>query len=128
MIDTILLIDDDNIANYLHKRIIGKSGYVKNISIATNGQDGLKQLQALYEQGKAPAIILLDLKMPVMDGFAFLETYYGISRPPELPDSKIIVLSSSSYAPDMERLRNLGITTVLEKPLVAEKLNQHFVV
>lgn len=121
MINTVLLIDDDDTVNYLNKRIINKIGFAKNILVAKNGFEGLQNIQNLSDNGAVPDLILLDLKMPVMDGFAFLKAYsenvtFSLSK------SKIIVLSTSTNLFDMERLQQFGIKSIWEKPLKSENL------
>ncbi len=62
----VLIIDDDDDTRARIRKVMERDGWV--VSEAKNGQDGLDKLA-----GAKPGIILLDLTMPVMDGFAFLE-------------------------------------------------------
>ncbi len=124
MINTVLLIDDDDTVNYLNKRIINKIGFAKNIVVAKNGSEGLQNIKDLSQNGSEPDLILLDLKMPVMDGFAFLKAY-SENTPTTGSKSKIIVLSTSTNLFDMERLQEFGIKSVWEKPLKSENLTSY---
>jgi CheY-like chemotaxis protein len=107
-IDTILLIDDDFATNYLHKKIISKLDINCPVEVATNGKDGIDKLLALNEtinNKDALVLIFLDLNMPVMDGWGFLETFEEIK--PTLNFSiKLFIVSSSINLDDESRARN----------------------
>ncbi|KUG08708.1 response regulator [Solirubrum puertoriconensis] len=117
-----LLVDDDGITNFLNQRLFQQMG-ITDTQVALNGQDALDLLQTVCDQSRAsecPALILLDLKMPVMDGVQFLHAY--LQRPPIHPAPVIIVLSTSHNPDDLARLQNLPIAGYLTKPLTREKL------
>jgi CheY-like chemotaxis protein len=107
-IDTILLIDDDFATNYLHKKIISKLDINCSVEVATNGKYGIDKLLALNEtinNKDALVLIFLDLNMPVMDGWGFLETFEEIK--PTLNFSiKLFIVSSSINLDDESRARN----------------------
>ncbi|MBC3538704.1 response regulator [Rufibacter sediminis] len=115
-IKSILLIEDDEITNFLNQTVIEETGVAEEIIVALNGLEGLSYLQRLQSPDDFPSLILLDINMPVLDGFSFLEEYY---RLPLVEDTstKIVVLSTSSNSSDMNQMRSLGITTCLQKPL-----------
>lgn len=118
----VLLIDDDHICNFINKKALESLGFVKDIHTALNGNEAL-QLFNNYYQGTIvlPDIILLDLNMPVMDGFEFLEMFRSLNLPnKELV--KIIIVTSSDNPADIARAKEFGIGRYLQKPLSKESL------
>jgi CheY-like chemotaxis protein len=112
-----LLVDDDIVFNFLNEKILEQTGIAKDIRSAANGEEALALIETSYNAGTMlPDVILLDLNMPVMDGFGFLAAFnqrYFTSR-----DSvKIIVVSSSQDKHDIQRARALGARAYLSKPL-----------
>lgn len=107
-LDTILLIDDDFATNYLHKKIILKLDINCSVEVATNGKDGIDKLLALNEtinNKDAFVLIFLDLNMPVMDGWGFLETLAEI-KPILNFNTNLFIVSSSINSDDESRARS----------------------
>lgn len=119
-LNTILLIDDDKVTNYLHSIVIKDMGISDRIEIQQNGKDGLKFLEECNKAGNMPDIILVDLKMPVMDGFEFVDSYRKMGFPED--HTKIVMLTTSSNPKDIEKMKEKGITDFFDKPLTEEKL------
>jgi CheY-like chemotaxis protein len=119
-LNTILLIDDDKVTNYLHSIVIKDMGISERIEIQQNGKDGLKFLEECSKAGNMPDIILVDLKMPVMDGFEFVDSYRKMGFPEY--HTKIVMLTTSSNPKDIEKMKEKGITDFFDKPLTEEKL------
>lgn len=114
---TVLLIDDNEIDNFINERIIATSYFSKNIIVKKSAPDALEYLKSLENDKDIPEIIFLDLNMPVMDGFGFLEEFAkldeGVKR-----KSKVIVLSSSISPDDINRAStNPFVYKYLNKPL-----------
>jgi len=122
-IDTVLVIEDEEIGRYLAITILKKMGIGKEILVAVNGLEALNLLQDLCLNKGCPKLILLDIKMPVMDGFEFL-IELDKSADIDISNSKIIILSSSASPKDIERAKNYPFTTYMQKPLTREKLQQ----
>lgn len=121
-VEWVLLVDDDEIQNFIHQRIIGKYLSESKIYIATNGEEALTILKAQQQNDlhKNKGIIFLDINMPVMNGFQFLEIYnkdflvvYG--------HTAVYPLSSSEDITDVLQMTNLGISNYLVKPLTHEQ-------
>ena len=113
----ILLVDDDNIFNFLSTKLLQRSGLANEIHTAANGQEALDLLNRYYTRSSSlPDVILLDLNMPVMDGFAFLEAFQRLKLPRK-DAVNIIIVTSSDDARDRERAKEMGITRYLTKPL-----------
>ena len=120
-LNTILLIDDDKVTNYLHSIVIKDMGISDRIEIRQNGKDGLKFLEECNLTGTMPDIILVDLKMPVMDGFEFVDSFRKMGFPEN--HTKIVMLTTSSNPKDIEKMKEKGISDFFDKPLTEEKLN-----
>src|SRR5688500_11273587 len=109
----ILLVDDDDIFNFLNTKILQRSGMASEIHTALNGQEALDLLNTYYMSTAAlPDVILLDLNMPVMDGFTFLEAFKKIKLPRK-EQVNIIIVTSSDNPRDMARAKQMGITHYL---------------
>ena len=121
-LDSILLIDDDDISNFINIRLLHKMNLVNDIATVHNGDQALRYIDSIQEKGgKLPQLILLDLSMPVMDGFDFLSEFEKL----DLPDKKAIsiaILSSSIYSQDISRLKEYNIAGVLKKPLTYSQM------
>jgi CheY-like chemotaxis protein len=121
----VLLVDDDPTTNFLHEQLLRSLGVTDQCFVAENGAEALA---LLAEAGEAPppALVLLDVHMPVMDGVEFLEAY----RRPLSPLPVVIVLTTSMHTRDRDRLASLAVADYLVKPLTREKINallqQHF--
>ncbi len=120
----VLLIDDDSITNYINKRIIEKSGLSKEIVVAQNGFEALKILSDNCSRlGTCPELIFLDINMPIMSGFEFLEEYQHLYFANK-PDVVLYLLTTSTHMKDMDKMKGYKVTGILNKPLTAEKLNK----
>lgn len=115
-LDLVMLVDDDNTTNYLNERLLNEMQVAKEIVVMKNGKEAIEYLKsaAVGKDGlKSPDLIFLDIKMPVMDGFSFLDAYQKEGL--DMTDQVIILmLTSSASFYDLERLRNY------------KKVKQHF--
>ena len=116
--DLVLLVDDNDIDNFINERMITTSGFGKTVIVKNSAQGALDYLKSLEEKGSPlPKIIFLDLNMPVMDGFAFLEQYENFSDSLK-SHCKVIVLSSSISPEDINRASvNPHVVKFVNKPL-----------
>ena len=118
----ILLIDDDCVAHLLVRKTFLPLAWVNRIDSAFNGQDGIEMLERFCKRlVLIPDIILVDLHMPVMDGFGFLESFNKMNcmKPEGLV---VIVLSSSECPKEHERVRSLGVKHFFPKPISLERI------
>ncbi|MDB5261475.1 MAG: hypothetical protein JWQ14_756 [Adhaeribacter sp.] len=121
-IDTVLVVDDDEGWCFLSKKILERAGVGKKIITANNGQEAIKKLQHILVSGEnMPELIFLDIKMPVMDGFEFLEEVTQ-SAELNLSQTKIFMCTSSILSKDKERAYNYPISGFITKPLTQEIL------
>ena len=113
----VLLVDDDNICNFLSSKTLQRMGFVNDIHTALNGKEALKLFNDYYQGARSlPDIILLDLSTPVMDGFEFLEAFRRL-KIPDKENVKIIIVTSSNDPKDVAKAQSLGIKQYLAKPL-----------
>ena len=101
----VLVLEDDKIAQIGIKKILGAGEIDIDLVIAENGQEGLDY----FNQSAAQEIdlVLLDLNMPVLNGFEFLE---GIRESNKLKDLNVIVHTTSDNKEDIKKSRALGIS------------------
>jgi CheY-like chemotaxis protein len=118
----ILLVDDDKIFNFLASQILKKIGLANEIKIALNGLEALEVLENSSKQPNSlPNLILLDINMPLMNGFEFLEVFTKseISKKKEII---IAIVTSSSDERDLLKAKSFGIKYFFSKPLMEEDL------
>jgi len=87
-----------------------------------NGKEAIDLFNSYYQESRQlPDIVLLDLNMPIMDGFGFLEAFKRLPSP-DKENVKIIVVTSSQDPNDISRAKELGIKQYLTKPLMEDTL------
>ena len=113
-------------------KLLERMGIAAHLLVATNGRQALDLLYEHCPEPGAPTcpvLILLDINMPVMNGFEFLEAYAQL--PPVRRAASVVLMLTTSLNPrDAERLRNLPAAGSIVKPLsrakVARLLHEHF--
>jgi CheY-like chemotaxis protein len=118
----VLLVDDDRTAQFLGQVLLRKCGVTGDqVHTANNGQHALELLSDCSVGNVSPDLILLDLNMPILDGFGFLEAFRLLNNS-QKRNVKIIVLSSSCDPRDEKRAMELGASLYLPKPLGEKSL------
>jgi CheY-like chemotaxis protein len=118
----VLLVDDDSIFNFINSKTLQRMDPASDIHTAANGAEALKLFDDYYPGAKSlPDVILLDLNMPVMDGFGFLEGFRRL-RIAGKEHVKIFIVSSSDDPGDRQRAKALGADYYLTKPLQEQSL------
>lgn len=113
-INKILLIDDDPAANYLSKELLISLNVAKEIEVVENCLRALE----LIKSSSCPDVILLDIKMPGIDGFDLLERLKSLNLKKKI---KVYMLTSSLRSED--KLKAFGFRAVIdyfEKPLTVD--------
>lgn len=128
MLDLILCVDDDPITLMLCKKVIQKSLLSKEIITAQNGEEALeyfKNLNDLKSQNTAvnlPQLVFLDLNMPVMGGWEFLDEF-NTTHYKHVNTIKIVVLSSTVDPDDLEKANTYPmVIDFLPKPITTSML------
>lgn len=103
----IFLIDDDQIYQFTAKKTLESMGISGQVSIFTDGEQALQYIQENISQPEAmPDIIFLDINMPVMDGWQFVEEYQKLNLPKKVA---LYMVSSSVDETDMKRSKNYTV-------------------
>ena len=112
----VLLVEDDEDHAFLIRRAFADmADAVVTVEVAGNGEQALERLaRARFARGGPPQLVLLDLKMPRMDGLAVLARIRADEATRELP---VVVLTSSERQEDREQALRLGATWFVCKPI-----------
>ncbi|RYD80645.1 MAG: response regulator [Sphingobacteriales bacterium] len=122
----ILLVDDDEITNYINCDLIKELNITENISVANNGKEALDYLIKAHQSPApegfyVPDLIFLDINMPVMNGFQFLEDYYYLLGDKKL-STIVTMLTTSLIKEEVSRALEMVhvVKGYIEKPLTKE--------
>jgi CheY-like chemotaxis protein len=121
----VMLIDDNDVDLKINSKIITLSGLFEEIILCHSAEEALSYLNKHVDQIDAlPDFILLDIQMPEMDGFDFLEVYKNYPR--ELKERCIIaILSSTLDFGDIKKAEaNPNVIKLLKKPLFPKELEE----
>ena len=125
MLDTILCVDDDPIALMLSKMVINKSMFSNEIITAKNGKEALNYFKIFKQTSsnkKQPQLIFLDLNMPIMGGWEFLDCF-STDEYADYNTTKVIILSSTIDPEDLEKSKTYPmVLDFLPKPISKEML------
>lgn len=119
----ILIIDDDEINNFIAAKLIDKIPPRAKVSTCVNGQEGINYVkEKLNNQNEFPDIIFLDINMPLMNGWEFLEEYETIKNDIKKKVT-INMLSSSVYNDDITKAETFTtVNKFISKPLTVDKI------
>lgn len=118
MLRRVLLIDDNSADNFLHRLVLEGTGMVEEVLTFQYAEEALDFLKT--NRPTDIALILLDINMPRMNGFEFLEAYQEAGLDPSR--SVIVMLTTSLNPNDMERAHSYSIVKAfLNKPLTEDR-------
>ena len=124
-IDVLYIIDDDKIYHFTIKKTIQQIDIANNLLSFYNGEEAINFLdEAISNSQNMPDVILLDMNMPVMDGWQFMENYV-LLKPKIGKKIQIYMVSSSVYEEDIERAKSISeISDYIIKPITKSQLFQ----
>ncbi len=125
---SVLLVDDDEINNFISIKLIKKALLNTEIMACLNGKFAIDQLVEIQRNdvSKLPDYILLDINMPIMNGWEFLDEYKRLNIDP-LSKTKIFIISSSVFSNDINKARSYPLVKdFISKPLNVDKIVELF--
>jgi len=122
--ERVMVIDDDTIFRFIIKKQIEKYGRFEIVHESNNGEEGIEYLQnRLNQNQELPQAIILDLDMPVMNGWEFLEAFKDIFENSE-KSIPICILSSTINQADFEKAKEYTqVKEFFSKPIQENHLN-----
>ena len=123
-LNCVLLVDDDEPTNFFNKMILEEFNCAENIEVADSGQDALNYLENAVDENdtSSPDLIFLDINMPAMNGWDFLERYSNLDKKHKA-NVVIVMLTTSLNPDDCAKANSIPDVSGFEtKPLTAEKL------
>jgi len=127
-LNCVLLIDDDEPTNFLNNMFIEETNCSKHIEVAQSAKDALEYLASSQQSENSnepfPELIFLDINMPSMDGWEFLEKYKELKK--ENSAQIIIIMLTTSLNPDdvLRAYQMPEISGFENKPLTTEKIDR----
>ena len=124
-IDLAYIIDDDDILVMLVKMLIKQNPLYESSQEFFNGEDAMTHLQTIVANGEQlPDVILLDLNMPIMDGWQFLDAFVQLKLEKEIP---VFIATSSIDPKDIEKSKQYKpVKGYIKKPVKKENLDHIF--
>ncbi len=126
---TVMLIDDNDIDNFINEKMIKAYSFASNVYVHSSAKSALEFLTNLetlkaYPAELIPAYIFLDINMPIMDGFYFLEQFQKYSAKFKA-SIKIVMLTTSANQSDIDRVKPFkNVVGFLNKPLIKTNLDK----
>ncbi len=122
-LSSVLLVDDDTTNNFLNELLLKRLEVTDHLLVAENGAQAIDLLtERIAAATELPALIFLDVNMPVMNGIQFLEAYQQLP-PAQQRASIIVMLTTTMDGRDLARIQELPIAGLVSKPLTEEKVN-----
>lgn len=123
MLDLIMAVDDDPITLMLFKKVVQKATFANEIINAVNGEEAITYFNTINNRETKPQIIFLDLNMPVMGGWEFLDLFNN-SDYYHLNNTKVIILTSTIDPEDIKKSKTYpNVIEFLSKPITVEMLD-----
>ena len=122
LVKKIFLVDDDEIFVLITKRVIQETNFAGEIKVFKNGKEAIDYLEKIADKKELlPEIIFLDLRMPVLDGWGFLEEFTQLKH--KLAEKITVYIVSSSVSPyDIQRAKGISeVSDFIVKPVTKDK-------
>jgi CheY-like chemotaxis protein len=122
-VEVTCIIDDDPIYVFSVKRVMEIANLCQSVLIFHNGKEAYEKLNAIFTAGeKLPELIMLDLNMPIWDGWHFLDEFIKI---PITQKITIYIVSSSIDPADIEKAKSYeAVSSFIVKPVTLDKLKE----
>ena len=123
----VMLLDDNELDNFINEKIIEANHFAEKIYVNSSGKSALEFLNNLATSGPSsdkifPEAIFIDLNMPMMDGFQFIDNLKNV-RGDKVKDCKLVILTSSIYPNDKAKALSISKDIIfMNKPLTNELL------
>ena len=113
-----MLIDDNELDNFINKKLIESEGFAEKVLVHASAQSALGELKKISKDSESlPEVIFLDIMMPHMDGFGFLEEFNKLLETVK-GHCKIVMLSTSESFKDLNKAnQDKNVYKFLNKPL-----------
>jgi len=112
----VLIVDDDPVSTVIAKSLLKKIYLLGEIMIANNGKEAIEIMK-----DNTFKFIFLDLKMPVMNGFEFLNYFFSLNGS---SGAEIIINTSTDNSRDLKRLSNYKVFSIILKPYTVSKFKE----
>jgi CheY-like chemotaxis protein len=122
----IVLVDDNETTSFLNNRLLGRLAVADRVSTFSRADEAFEQLwgdASKDSEGPAPDLVFVDLKMPGISGFEFLELYNALPKPVQ-DQTVMAVLTTSMHGVDTARVAKYPNVEYLTKPLTEEKMRK----
>lgn len=128
-INNMYVIDDDKIYHFLFKNLLKQNKIDVNATFFPNGLEAIEHIKKIEDKDNLPELILLDVNMPIMNGWQFLEEYNKLRGALPKPCT-IYMISSSNNDVDINKAKEFGdvLKDYFLKPICKEDLDKIFVV
>ena len=124
-LERLCVIDDDPVFTFLLRKMIEKEPVVSECFFFENGRDAINYLtESKDQETRLPELILLDINMPILDGWQFIDEYAKL-KPQLCRGITIFMISSSTDTDDYDRAMKTGyIDDYIRKPIYAAELQK----
>lgn len=124
-INSVILLDDNSVTNYLHKKIIDDLNLGYSVNTYTSANILLQKIES--QTNPEPCLYLIDMNMPTMNAWEFLEAYEVLPEKHKNSESIMILLTTSILDEELEKANNHPLLKkVIFKPLTEKIISEFF--